>query len=195
MLKHRKMSLWKQSPLKFTLEYLYLSFQQMHFLRVTTRLLQKLNCPPTVGSGGYILGTVRDQPPKCYILMSHWTIFILHWVIVFVLLNEHFPYYFLSCPSHLILIIDGSWIMEDPSTGASKGSSIFHIRWCCKQLCETKLIIASRQMWNSLTPQQFRLFSRNQMRLFGPLFWDLSFHQSYGVTFKPSNFRCRHWVI
>ena len=31
-----------------------------------------------VSSGGYILGIVQGQPPMCYILMQHQTVFILH---------------------------------------------------------------------------------------------------------------------
>ena len=31
-----------------------------------------------VSSGGYILGNVQGQPPRCYIIMLHQTVFILH---------------------------------------------------------------------------------------------------------------------
>ena len=36
------------------------------------------------------------RPPKCYILMSHWTgfFFCTEWLFLFCLLNAHFPYYF-----------------------------------------------------------------------------------------------------
>ena len=58
---------------------------------------QRLECPPTISSGGYILGIVQGQPPRCYILMLHQTVFILHWVVV-LLLNAHFLYYFSFLP-------------------------------------------------------------------------------------------------
>ena len=31
-----------------------------------------------VSSGGYILGNVQGQPPRCYIIMLHQTVFLLH---------------------------------------------------------------------------------------------------------------------
>ena len=34
--------------------------------------------PPTISCGGYILGIVQGQPPMCYILMPHQTVFILY---------------------------------------------------------------------------------------------------------------------
>ena len=40
-----------------------------------THCTQRLECPPTISSGGYILGIVQGQPPRCYILMQNQTFY------------------------------------------------------------------------------------------------------------------------
>ena len=48
--------------------------------------------------------------------MWHWTVFIMHQVVhffvVFFILNVFFSLFSVFCPSHLIISIDGSWLME-----------------------------------------------------------------------------------
>ena len=47
--------------------------------------------------------------------MSHWTVFILHWVVIFVLFIKCTVslLFFFFCLSRPIVSIDGSWLMED----------------------------------------------------------------------------------
>ena len=54
----------------------------MAFFLYWAKNFQRLLKNVTVGTGGYILGSVQGQPPKCYILMLHRTVFILHCVVV-----------------------------------------------------------------------------------------------------------------
>ena len=78
--------------IKFILSYCSKDVFKHSFLPIA---LNGWNALP-VCSGGYILGTVQGQPPKCHILILHQTVFILHRVVVFLfcILNAHFPYYF-----------------------------------------------------------------------------------------------------
>ena len=95
-----------------------------------THCTQGLECAPTISSGSYILGPVQGQPPKCYIIMLHWTVFILHWVVVFVLFIKcTFSLLFLLfCPTCLIVSIDSLWLMEDRDRWGhqSQRSPIWH---------------------------------------------------------------------
>ena len=58
-----------------------------------THCTQGLRCLLTVISGGYIIGSVLSPASQVLILMSHWRVFILYWVV----------HYFVKCTVFLII--------------------------------------------------------------------------------------------
>ena len=89
--------------LKFILPQCSKDVYKHSFLPVGRGAL-RLERSTTVGSGGLNLESVQDQPVRCYILMSHQPVFIMHRVVQF-LLNALFFLHFSFSAHHIALSV------------------------------------------------------------------------------------------